>query len=346
MTPEQSKRFKEYFENQIAEFDEQDRIERMKVRAAKGHIVTPEQAAERAAYRADAPYRFLEREYPKLLEEYHNLPDSQKAEFLDKKIQPLVREANRKGVTKLYEAHPEGPMPDEEVHNRDWGTPEEIEARSKAAWAEAEKERSQRPRSGTFATRERPLRGKRMEKLSGRLRAARMKGGRTGQVLELASALGDRAVRGRGAGLLPGKVGMLRGLGGLGALAALGYFGGKMGYDILHGETNLFGPSERNQALANLAGQGSAQQYEEAARARRMVSAMENQRMQQSIMENLQQVAQNNPALYNQVSAGRKLPRGAVVLGGQQRQDLLTELARAMDSGSFRQQDPLSELIG
>lgn len=204
----------------------------------------------------------------------------------------------------------------------------------------------QRPGSAEFANRQRPGRGKRMEKLSGRLRAARMKGGRLGQVVELGSMLGNRAITGRGMGLLPGNVGMLRGLGGLGALAALGYFGGKMGYDILQGETNLFGPSKRDQALADLAGRGSAQQYEEAARARRMASAMESQRMQRSIMENLQQVAQNNPALYNQVSAGRKLPRGAVVLGGQQRQDLLTELARAMDSGAFRQQDPLSDLIG
>jgi len=204
----------------------------------------------------------------------------------------------------------------------------------------------QRPRSAEFENRKRPGRGKRMEKLSGRLRLARLKGGKPGQAVELAMTLGNRALMGRGAGLLPGNVGMLRGLGGLGALAALGYFGGKTAYDIVHGETNLLGPSRRDQALANLAGQGSAQQYEEAARARRMASAMESQRMQQSIMENLQQVAQNNPALYNQVSAGRKLPRGAVVLGGQQRQDLLTELARAMDSGSFRQQDPLSDLIG
>lgn len=204
----------------------------------------------------------------------------------------------------------------------------------------------QRPGSAEFANRKRPGRGKRMEKLSGRLRLARLKGGKAGQAFELATTLGNRALFGRGAGLLPGNVGMLRGLGGLGALAALGYFGGKTAYDIVQGETDLLGPGKRTQALANLAGQGSAEQYEASARARRMASAMEDQRMQRSIMENLQQVAQNNPALYNQVSAGRKLPRGAVVLGGQQRQDLLTELARAMDSGSFRQQDPLSDLIG
>jgi len=204
----------------------------------------------------------------------------------------------------------------------------------------------QRPGSAEFANRKRPGRGKRMKKLSGRLRLARLKGGKAGQAVELAMTLGNRALMGRGAGMMPGNVSMLRGLGGLGALAALGYFGGKTAYDIAQGETNLLGVSARDQALANMAGQRSAQQYEEAARARRMASAMESQRMQRSIMENLQQVAQNNPALYNQVSAGRRLPRGAVVLGGQQRQDLLTELARAMDSGSFRQQDPLSDLIG
>ena len=343
MTPEEFKRFKEYFENQFAE---EDRIDRMNLREVRNEVVTPEQSAERAAYREKAGSRFLQQEHPKLLEEYYNLPEPEAEKFLNKKIKPLVREARRSGLLDRYEAHPEGPMPDEDTYNKDFGTPEEIEARSKAELAELEKRRSQQRGNPKFAERERPLRGKRMEKLSGRLRAARMKGGRTGQVLELASALGNRAVMGRGAGFLPGKVGMLRGLGGLGALGALGYFGGKTAYDIVQGETDLLGPSKRTQALANLSGQASAQQYEEAARARRMASAMESQRMQRSIMENLQQVAQNNPALYNQVSAGRKLPRGAVVLGGQQRQDLLTELARAMDSGSFRQQDPLSDLIG
>ena len=204
----------------------------------------------------------------------------------------------------------------------------------------------QRPKDPEFENRKRPGRGKRMDKLSGRLRLARLKGGKAGQAFELATTLGNRALFGRGAGMMPGNVSMLRGLGGLGALAALGYFGGKTAYDIVQGETDLLGTGKRTQALANLSGQASAEQYEASARARRMASAMESQRMQRSIMENLQQVAQNNPALYNQVSAGRKLPRGAVVLGGQQRQDLLTELARAMDSGSFRQQDPLSDLIG
>jgi len=227
------------------------------------------------------------------------------------------------------------------------GTPPPLSAEEAARIALGPEELARRnPKSKGFADRKRPGRGKRMEKLSGRLRLARLKGGKAGQAFELATTLGNRALFGRGAGLMPGKVSMLRGLGGLGALAALGYFGGKTAYDIVQGETELLGPSKRTQALANMAGQASAEQYEASARARRMASAMESQRMQRSIMENLQQVAQNNPALYNQVSAGRKLPRGAVVLGGQQRQDLLTELARAMDSGSFRQQDPLSDLIG
>jgi hypothetical protein len=43
------------------------------------------------------------------------------------------------------------------------------------------------------------------------------------------------------------------------------------------------------------------------------------------------------PAIYTAVSAGRKLPQGAVVLGGQPRVDLLQELGRSMAEGQFRQ---------
>jgi hypothetical protein len=37
------------------------------------------------------------------------------------------------------------------------------------------------------------------------------------------------------------------------------------------------------------------------------------------------------------VAAGRRLPTGAVVLGGENRQDLLNELGRAMSDGRFSQ---------
>ena len=69
---------------------------------------------------------------------------------------------------------------------------------------------------------------------------------------------------------------------------------------------------------------------QEADRARR-------ESLQAAIDLNLQRVAQADPAMYAQVMAGRRLPQGAVVLGGEQRTDLLQELGRAMAEGRFTQ---------
>lgn len=59
------------------------------------------------------------------------------------------------------------------------------------------------------------------------------------------------------------------------------------------------------------------------------------QSYQASIEQNLQTVRQNAPDLYMAVASGRRLPQGAVVIGGEQRQDLLNELGRAMADGRF-----------
>ena len=48
------------------------------------------------------------------------------------------------------------------------------------------------------------------------------------------------------------------------------------------------------------------------------------------------------PHLYNQILAGRTLPQGAVVLGGNPRTDLLEQLAYGMASGQLNEQ-PSSE---
>jgi hypothetical protein len=56
-----------------------------------------------------------------------------------------------------------------------------------------------------------------------------------------------------------------------------------------------------------------------------------------SIQRNLQQIMQRAPDLYMSVAAGRRLPSGAVVLGGAPRQDLLNELGRSMADGRFSQ---------
>lgn len=58
-------------------------------------------------------------------------------------------------------------------------------------------------------------------------------------------------------------------------------------------------------------------------------------RLKQLRMANLRQVAQYAPDVYHQTAAGRVLPKGAVVIGGQPRQDLLAELADAMSQGQI-----------
>ena len=73
---------------------------------------------------------------------------------------------------------------------------------------------------------------------------------------------------------------------------------------------------------------------------------LERQRMERAIRENQLRLARANPTLYTSVMAGRRVPSGAVVLGGQPRMDLMRELAASMDSGAYQKRDPLSDLMG
>lgn len=73
---------------------------------------------------------------------------------------------------------------------------------------------------------------------------------------------------------------------------------------------------------------------------------LESARMDRSNATNRQQLAQNAPDLYSSVMAGRQIPKGSVVLGGQQREDLMQQLVMAMDKGQYQKQNPLSDLMG
>lgn len=57
--------------------------------------------------------------------------------------------------------------------------------------------------------------------------------------------------------------------------------------------------------------------------------------MQKLRTRNLGRVAAYLPDTYHQVSAGRRLPKGSVVIGGRPRIDLLKQLADSMGSGEF-----------
>lgn len=63
------------------------------------------------------------------------------------------------------------------------------------------------------------------------------------------------------------------------------------------------------------------------------------EREKEEMKRNMMFLQSANPHLYNQVMAGRRLPQGSVVLGGQPREDLMEELASYM--GSLPDPDPI-----
>ena len=75
-------------------------------------------------------------------------------------------------------------------------------------------------------------------------------------------------------------------------------------------------------------------------------------KLRQDMLRSAARLSAANPQLYEQVLAGRRLPLGATVLGGQPRVDLLQELALGMAQGQFKSSvDPsraaaLSQLVG
>jgi hypothetical protein len=113
-------------------------------------------------------------------------------------------------------------------------------------------------------------------------------------------------------------------MGGLGALAGIGAIATgaglvrqRMQKDRTEAALMDFYDSQRRDALAQ------------------QVEQVKRQSLERSIDQNLRNVALFEPAIYTAVSAGRKLPQGAVVLGGEPRVDLLQELGRSMAEGQF-----------
>jgi hypothetical protein len=65
---------------------------------------------------------------------------------------------------------------------------------------------------------------------------------------------------------------------------------------------------------------------------------LEDSRKKEEMERNMMAVQKSAPHLYNQVMAGRRLPQGSIVIGGQPRQDLMEELASYM--GNLPASDP------
>ena len=71
------------------------------------------------------------------------------------------------------------------------------------------------------------------------------------------------------------------------------------------------------------------------ARQAQMLNMLRTRREQMAKQENLVRLAQLHPEVYNAVASGRRLPRGATVLGGRPDYEALDRMATAMSQGTL-----------
>jgi hypothetical protein len=112
-----------------------------------------------------------------------------------------------------------------------------------------------------------------------------------------------------------------------------------------------FDPSTWSDPAASLSKFRQAQAIS-AGQMRQSMMTAKFDKLRQDMLRSAARLSAANPQLYEQVLAGRRLPLGATVLGGQPRVDLLQELALGMAQGQFKSSvDPsraaaLSQLVG
>lgn len=81
-------------------------------------------------------------------------------------------------------------------------------------------------------------------------------------------------------------------------------------------------------------------------RGQALAQALRAERLKRNIDANKQLLLQMNPELANQLQAGRRLPRGAVVIGGRKREKSFLDLVAAqLSEGVYNQPVPLSEQL-
>jgi len=90
--------------------------------------------------------------------------------------------------------------------------------------------------------------------------------------------------------------------------------------------------------------QRSLQAQQQMALAER-VQRRKRERLERLTQENAANIAVQNPHLFQEILAGRELPRDAVVLGGRPRTDLLKEVARNMAAGNYQQSNITDDLL-
>jgi len=125
---------------------------------------------------------------------------------------------------------------------------------------------------------------------------------------------------------------------GMGGVGTLGKVGGALGLIDLLGrpaKNMVYGledmlPSVVDKRMERvLEGQQQARDFQR-------MRAERDKRMQVLQRKNTAMMAQYAPHLFNQLMAGRTLPRDATVIGGEPRADLVQEVATQMANGQFQ----------
>lgn len=99
--------------------------------------------------------------------------------------------------------------------------------------------------------------------------------------------------------------------------------------EMVSGAGDLMMPDRVDRRLERMiSGQEQVQQFQR-------MKAKRDQKMAELTQRNTLLLAQNAPHLFNQLMAGRSLPRGATVIGGEPRTDLVQEVAMGMTQGRF-----------
>lgn len=87
-------------------------------------------------------------------------------------------------------------------------------------------------------------------------------------------------------------------------------------------------------------------EMEKKVRMEQMRLQIQQQERAKVLTANTINLLQYAPDVARQVMAGRRLPKGAVVIGGTPRVDLMQEVAGQMADGAYQEQDPLTQLTG
>mgnify|MGYP003676138978 FL=1 len=120
-------------------------------------------------------------------------------------------------------------------------------------------------------------------------------------------------------------------------LAAFGLVAPTVGFGVdAIARPAIEGLSETAGITGLMAEPGNQREHDEYTDDRGYVLAdkLKSARIEEMVQRNMAVVQKQDPHLYNQVMSGRILPKGAVVLGGPRRQDLMEELAYSMGTSS------------